>query len=158
MYKIVIALAAVAMLTGCASSTKIDQPVASTEASAPVTYSDIVVDNRGTEAPEHFLVAVKSYLRQELDRQAMYSPQSGKQVVITVVDYRMRSGFSRAMFGVLAGKDGIDSQVTIKDSKSGKVIGRSTVSSYNVLAVGGMEDIARMHAEEIAKFLGAKKS
>lgn len=156
MYKRILILATAALLSACASSTKIDQPLGGDATLPPAKYSVIVIDNRGTEAPEHFLDAVKSYVKQELQQQALYAEDSGNQVVITVVDYRMRSGFTRAMFGVLAGKDGIDSEITIKDAQSGAVIGKSTVSSYNVLAVGGMEDVARMHAEEIAGFLGKK--
>ena len=65
----------------------------------------------------------------------------------------MRSGFNRMLFGLMAGKDGITSTVTILDSKTGEVIGETDVNTYNVLAIGGEQDIARMHAEEIAKFL-----
>lgn len=72
---------------------------------------------------------------------------------IKIVAYRMRSGFSRMMFGVLAGKDGIESEVTMRDPKTGAVLGSSTVSTFNVMAVGGQEDVARMHAEEIGKFV-----
>lgn len=60
------------------------------------------------------------------------------------------------MFGVFAGKDGVDSEVIVKNS-TGEVIGKSTVSSYNLMAIGDMQDVARMHAEEIAKFLNAGK-
>lgn len=56
------------------------------------------------------------------------------------------------MFGILAGKDGIASEVSVRDNAQ-KVIGSSTVSTFNVMAVGTEEDIAHMHAEEIAKTL-----
>jgi hypothetical protein len=62
------------------------------------------------------------------------------------------------MFGIFAGKDGVDSTVDVVDARTGKVVGSSTVSSYNVMAVGEQEDVARMHAEEIARFLSGEKA
>ena len=74
------------------------------------------------------------------------------KIDIKVIEFRMRSGVTRMMFGIFAGKDGIASEVSVRDS-SQKVLGSSTVSTFNVMAVGGEEDIARMHAEEIARTL-----
>lgn len=152
MKNLLIAVAALFLVAGCASSTKVAQPLVQTQA-VHRTYAGIDVVNRGTAAPEHFIAAVSAYLKEELRQTGSYSETQGDLIEITLTDYRMRSGFNRAMFGVLAGKDGVDSTVVVKNPNTGHVVGRSTVSSYNALAVGGMEDIARMHAEEIAKYL-----
>lgn len=61
------------------------------------------------------------------------------------------------MFGIMAGKDGMNSTITATAaSDPTRVLGESTVSSYNVMAVGGEDDIPRMHAAEIAKFLAGE--
>lgn len=123
---------------------------------------EITVDVPAKEEqpPEHFLVEVKSFLKADLaaaDAGGEGDPADW-QIAVKVVSYRMRSGFSRFMFGMLAGKDGVDSQVQVLDA-SGKVLGDSNVSTFNVTAVGSGEDVAKMHADEIAKFvLGDKRA
>ncbi|KZN61240.1 DUF4410 domain-containing protein [Pseudoalteromonas luteoviolacea] len=151
MFNKIIILTIAMLLTACSSSTKISQAIKANHLK-PTTYSNIVITNNNTEAPEHFADAVKSYLKQELKNNAIYKKAGGSNVTISINGYRMRSGFSRAMFGMFAGKDGVDSEVVVTDAQ-GDVIGKSTISSYNIMAIGDMQDIARMHAEEIAKFL-----
>jgi hypothetical protein len=51
------------------------------------------------------------------------------------------------IFGVLAGKDGITSDVTIRDS-SGANLGTLEVATYNITSFGG-EAVVKMHGEEI---------
>ena len=147
-------------LVGCASSTVVRQPLQLSKEITPAAtkYSVGKISTQTSDAPEHFLAAVKGHLKLELSKHGLLANEDSidpYETVITVNSYRMRSGFSRAMFGVFAGKDGIDSTVTVTDSKSGRVIGESQVSSYNMMAVGGEDDVARMHAEEIAKFLSS---
>jgi hypothetical protein len=153
-YNVVAVLAFV--LSACASNTNVLTPVTVPDADAP-SYADVDVVNAGTEAPSHFLEAIRSYLDQAMHEQGLIEADAARQVRVVVTDYRMRSGFTRAMFGVLAGKDGVDSQVTIIDRESGEIVGQSDITSYNVMAIGGMEDIARMHAKEIAMFLGGDR-
>ncbi|PAJ71623.1 hypothetical protein CJF42_25730 [Pseudoalteromonas sp. NBT06-2] len=152
----VLIIAVTMIISACSSSTKVSQAI-STNGVGPKSYSSIEISNNNTEAPEHFAQAVKSYLKQELKSNALFNEKGENKINVSINDYRMRSGFSRAMFGVFAGKDGVDSEVVVTD-ENGVVIGKSTVSSFNVMAIGDMQDIARMHAEEIAKFLGNKKS
>ncbi len=158
MKKLVTLITVSILLTACASTTKVVSPVpgAKTE-TEPVSYADIDIVNQQTDAPRHFIDAVESYLAKELTDRSLFDIGGERKIKVTVVDYRMRSGFARAMFGVFAGKDGIDSEVTVTDGETGEVIGESTVSSFNVTAFGEMDDIARMHAEEIARFLAGEK-
>ncbi|ALU45866.1 DUF4410 domain-containing protein [Pseudoalteromonas rubra] len=144
-----------ALLSACSSSTKISQAI-DVHNQAQLKYGTIELKSITPDAPEHFSQAVKSYLKLELRSRGIYTEEDGSTVTVNIIDYRMRSGFSRAMFGVLAGKDGVYSEVTVMD-QNGKVIGKSNVSSFNVMAIGDMQDIARMHAEEIAEFLVGKK-
>lgn len=147
-----------ALLGACGSTAVIRQPVAAMPATSNFTVGALTnaAPKDGDQPPEHFLNAVQGHLRGELSKEnklAAKDDATAAQVDVKIVSYRMRSGFSRMMFGVLAGKDGIDSEVTIKDAKTGQLLGASTVSSYNVMAVGGEEDVARMHGQEIAKFV-----
>lgn len=112
-----------------------------------------------SEVPEHFLVAVKGHLKTELQKRNIYTDDNNSNpctVDISVNYYRMRSGFTRMMFGVFAGKDGVESIVSVVDSKTNTVLGKSNVSTFNVMAVGEMDDIARMHAEKIAEFVAGE--
>lgn len=153
----------VVALVGCASSTEIRQTLEN-----PLTgdgrvhrYMVDTLGNTTADAPPHFVNAIKSYLEQDLRKRSMLSSEKeapDRKVSIIVTSYRMRSGFTRQMFGIFAGKDGVDSTVDVVDARTGKVVGSSTVSSYNVMAVGEQEDVARMHAEEIARFLSGEKA
>lgn len=157
MRRLIITITVSLLLSACASSTRVVTP-AGASIDGRHGYSGIEIVNHGTEAPEHFLDAVESYLSRMLGERALIDEEALHRVQVNVIDYRMRSGFSRAMFGVFAGKDGIDSEVTVVDTETGRELARSTVTSYNVMAVGDMDDIARMHAEEIARFLSGEGS
>ena len=65
--------------------------------------------------PEHFIIALKGYLKQELSqRELLYKEEQNINcnciINIDITYYRMRSDFTRMMFGVMAGKDGVDSK------------------------------------------------
>jgi Domain of unknown function (DUF4410) len=146
------------MLGACGSTAVIKQPVTGMQATSSFAMGALTnaASKDGDQPPEHFLKAVQGHLKNELSKENRLAaqPEATSAIVdVKVVSYRMRSGFTRAMFGVFAGKDGIESEVTIKDAKTGQTIGSSTVSSYNVMAIGGEEDVARMHGEEIARFV-----
>ena len=150
----------IVLLAGCASTATVVQTLdAPTEAGRETQrYSIQDIKSHTREAPQHFLVAVKSYLEQELTKRNLLADSGApRKVEIIITDYRMRSGFTRQMFGIFAGKDGVVSKVQVFDTSSGKVIGASEVDSYNLMAIGEQEDIARMHAEEIAEFLAGEK-
>ncbi|KZN30595.1 hypothetical protein N480_06445 [Pseudoalteromonas luteoviolacea S2607] len=93
------------LLTACSSSTKISHAIKANH-SKPTTCSNIVITNNNTEAPEYFSDAIQPYLKQELKSNAIYKKAGGSHVTIRVNGYRMRSDFSRAMFGMFAEKGG----------------------------------------------------
>jgi predicted component of type VI protein secretion system len=157
-YKTVAAVALCAMLAACGSTAVVKQPVAVMPVTSSFAVGSLInaAAKDGDQPPEHFLSAVQGHLKNELAKESRLAaqPEASSAVVdVKVVSFRMRSGFARAMFGVFAGKDGIESEVTIRDAKSGQVLGSSIVSSFNVMAIGGEEDVARMHGQEIAKFV-----
>lgn len=146
-----------AVVAACGSTSQVRQPVESVRAATAVFSVEkpvSAVPKDSDQPAEHFLSAVTSYLKSELAKNGRLAKEGedALKIDIKVVEFRMRSGVARMMFGMLAGKDGIASEVSVRDS-SQKVLGSSTVSTFNVMAVGGEEDIARMHAEEIAKTL-----
>jgi Domain of unknown function (DUF4410) len=148
------------LLAACGSSSQIRQPIEqATAATAKFAVSAPVnaVAREGDQPPEHFLAAVASYLKLDLEKSGRLAKDGDTPLTIEikVVEYRMRTGFSRMMFGMLAGKDGIASEVTVRDA-AGVVKGSAKVDSFNLMAIGGEEDVARMHGEEIAKTLLAR--
>jgi hypothetical protein len=157
------AVGSVTVLAGCGSTTKVSRAIAPASAmgngatSVPRSFEVGEFKSTVDRLPPHFLTEVQSYLTTELRiRGILAGPGSGAKVNVTATYYRMRSGMNRMMFGAMAGKDGIESSVTVVDSTTGEVIGESTISTYNVTAVGDQGDVARMHAKEIANFLQNK--
>jgi len=143
-------------LGGCASSTNITQPLEAPQVAEVKTFGNIEINSNDTKAPEHFISAVEAYIKQGLQERSIYDDESGKKISVSVNSYRMRKGMTRMMFGILAGKDGINSTVKVYSPDGNKVLGSSEVNSYNVMAVGSQDDIARMHGEEIVKFLAGE--
>ncbi len=158
MKKLIVLLIFILCIVGCASTTSITDPLESSEIAEVKTFGEIDIDGNGSKAPPHFITAVESYIVQGLQERSLYDSENGKKISISVNNYRMRSGFSRMMFGIFAGKDGIDSTVKIYSPDGNRMLGSSEVSSYNMMAVGNQEDIARMHGEEIVKFLAGESS
>jgi hypothetical protein len=157
MYRALAIFAITVLVAACGSTSQIRQPVEPVSAATAVFAVEKPVNAvpKDSDQPaEHFLGAITSYLKSELAKNGRLAKEGDDalKIDIKVTEFRMRSGVSRMMFGMFAGKDGIASEVSVRDS-SQKVLGSSTVSTFNVMAVGGEEDIARMHAEEIAKIL-----
>jgi hypothetical protein len=83
--------------------------------------------------PEHLLAAIKGHLKAELPKRGQLATGHASDVynvAVNVTYYRMRGGVVRYMFGVLAGKDGIDSTVTVTSRDTGQMAGESSVSTF----------------------------
>lgn len=157
MRRAMVMLVSCVLLAACGSTSLVRQPVEPVSAANAVFTVEKPVNaapKDGDQPPDHFLAAIASYVKSELAKSGRLAKEGDNALTIDikVTEFRMRTGFTRMMFGIFAGKDGIASEVSVHDA-SGKVIGSSTVSTYNVMAVGGEEDIARMHGEEIVKAL-----
>lgn len=154
----VLAAAVVAVaLTACGGTAKMamqmDQMNQLKLADNKMVVGDVTTSLK--DVPDQFMAAVKGYLDSELRQQGLLAGKGAhgaNRVSVNITYYRMRSGFTRMMFGVFAGKDGIDGKVAIKDAK-GRTITTLDASSYNVTAMGGPDDIARMFAKNVAKTL-----
>lgn len=165
-FSAVFGLLGVFLFSGCGGSATAIQPMAAPgatpmgSASTNQKYVAGTLSAGKTEIPTHIINAVTGHLDAELRKRGLApAAATDRKVRIdsTATYYRMRSGFSRMMVGMLAGKDGIECDVQLVDVASGGVIGTFKVSSYNLTAMGGEDDVARMLAAEIAKALQAYK-
>ena len=161
---LVAGLACLLFLSGCGSSSTAIQAIPTSTSTAmgagPAKYLAGTISAGKTEMPTHIVNAVSGHLEAELRKHSLFAAaEDGNvlQINATATYYRMRSGFSRMMVGIFAGKDGIECDVQLVDKKSGQPVGKFKVSSYNMTAVGGEDDVARMLAAEIAKALAEKK-
>ena len=157
MLRRLVLIACVCALAACGSTSEVRtavEPAAASGAFFSVAKPVAAVPKDGDQPSDHFLTAVANYLKLDLDKRGRLAKggDAGHALDIRIVEFRMRSGFTRQMFGVLAGKDGVASEVTVR-GKDGQVLASATVSSFNVMAVGDMDDLARMHGEEIARAL-----
>lgn len=144
------------LLTACGSSSTAIRPTgpAGTFDKANARYSAGTISAGTTEIPTHILNAVAGHLDAELRKLGLAATDGeGIRLDATTTYYRMRSGFSRMMVGVFAGKDGIECDVRLVDGATGQPVGDFKVKAYNLTAVGGEDDVARMLASEIAKAL-----
>ena len=82
---------------------------------------------------------------------------SSKTLEVTVDNYTMRHGASRAMLGIMAGSDSIQSTVRVRD-QAGKALSEFTVESKNSTAWGTSRGLIEEHADEIvATVTGTKR-
>ena len=82
---------------------------------------------------------------------------SSKILEVTVTNYTMRAGAARAMLGIMAGSDTIQSTIKVKDQATGGVLAEFTVESKNSTAWGTSRGLIEEHADEIVATLMGKK-
>jgi len=86
------------------------------------------------------------------------SDGSNRTLEVTVNNYYMRHGAARAMVGIMAGTDNIQSTIKVKDQATGKALSEFTVESKNPTAWGTARGLIEEHADEIvATLTGAKR-
>lgn len=135
------------LLSGCiGTSSNIRVPYV---AAAQDRFS-YVLDNHGGMTPEGREI-LESRLRQQLGGQLGEGPDA-KRINIRVNYYRMRNGATRFLVGVMAGRDRIQSTVTVT-SADGTPLGTIEVDSANSTAMGTGRGLIQGHADEIAAFV-----
>jgi hypothetical protein len=144
------ALLCTLLLAACGTSSQVTRPYA---AASGETFA-YAIDNPGGMTAEDLTT-----LRQALDRLlaasgALAADGAGasRKVNIRIHEYRMRHGASRALVGIMAGKDTIRSTVEVRDA-GGRLLGSSEVDSGNATAWGTTGGLIEGHAEEIVGFL-----
>jgi hypothetical protein len=148
------------LLAACGSSQSVVKQMDRPATVVSRFHLDPIDDRSGESVPGQFLASIRGYLESDLKQQDLLAADVDRapRVHIEVTSYRMRGGITRAMFGAMAGKDGIESKVTVLGPGSDQVLGALDVSTFNIMAVGSPDDIARMHADKIAGFLAGDKS
>lgn len=160
MYRSGLVLMISGLLAACGSSQSVVKQMDRPATAVSRFHLDPIDDRSGESVPDQFLASIRGYLESDLKQQDLLAADldQAPRVHIEVIDYRMRGGVTRAMFGAMAGKDGVESKVTVLASGKEQVLGASDVSTFNIMAFGGPDDIARMHADKIAEFLAGDKS
>lgn len=82
---------------------------------------------------------------------------SARIVHVNVTNYTMRHGASRALLGIMAGRDKVLSSVTITDPKTNKVLSAFEVESTNSTAWGTSRGLLEDHADEVVAIIKGKK-
>ncbi len=85
------------------------------------------------------------------------SDASARNLEVSVTNYTMRHGAARAMLGIMAGSDNMQSTVKIKDQATGSVLSEFTVESTNSTAWGTSKGMIEDHADKIVETLKAGK-
>jgi t-SNARE complex subunit (syntaxin) len=85
------------------------------------------------------------------------SDASARNLEVAVTNYTMRHGAARAMLGIMAGSDNMQSTVKIKDQTTGSVLSEFTVESTNSTAWGTSKGMIEDHADKIVETLKAGK-
>jgi hypothetical protein len=85
------------------------------------------------------------------------SDPAARIVDVTVTNYYMRHGATRALVGIMAGSDNIQSTVKIKDQTNGNVLSEFAVESKNPTAWGTSQGLIEDHADQIVETLKAGK-
>lgn len=158
-FKFLLMSSCLLVLSACGSSAVVNKSLNESLSSNNSKFIVGSIRSNVSDVPGHFLMAVNGYLNVELNKKNLLEKLDSKKaykVNILIDEYRMRSGMTRRMFGVFAGKDGVKSIVTIVDPITGIVVGKSTISTFNITALGEMDDIARMHAKKIAAFVSGE--
>ena len=154
----VLLLAVASLVAGCAgtaASVKTEYRLAQGERlSLQVTAPPTITDEG--------LQILKAKLTAQLTEASLLadaSATSGRILDVTVTNYTMRHGAARALLGIMAGSDNIQSTVKVKDRVTGAVLSEFSVESKNPTAMGTSRGMIETHADTIVETLrGGKKS
>lgn len=112
------------------------------------------------KANENGMTILRERLTTQLSSNALLAgggDASSKTIDVNVTNYYMRHGAARALAGIMAGTDNIQSTVKVKDTATGKSLSEFTVESKNPSAWGTSKALIEEHADKIVEMLkGAK--
>jgi hypothetical protein len=110
--------------------------------------------NAPPTASEERVTILRERLATQLSSNALLagsSDASSRTIDVTVTNYRLRHGATRALVGIMAGADNIQSTVQVKDSSTGKVLSEFKVESKNPSAWGTSKGMIEEHADKIVE-------
>jgi uncharacterized lipoprotein YajG len=149
-------IACSALIAGCAGTSAIVQ---SEYRPAAGEKFKLELTTPASASPEG-VALMRERLNRQLDASGLLAgagdaPRRALQV--TVTNYYMRHGATRALVGVMAGSDNIQSNVTVKDLASGKTVSEFKVESKNPSAWGTSKRLIEDHADKIVATLKGGK-
>lgn len=118
------------------------------------TISYVIIPK--AEVSDEALAILRSELDGELRASGLLAAgpaDARKAVEISITSYRMRHGATRAMVGIMAGSDNMQSSVVVTDKASGAVVGQFSVQSKNSTAWGTSRGMIADHAGKIVEYL-----
>ena len=148
--EMVISVILLSIITGCGTSYSIKQPLAPT----PLKTSVYVMGSCNTpdnKTDENICTVLHEQIRYDLFKKGLYEKSGSKaprEVNLTITYFRNVGGTTRAWFGVLCGKDGLDVTVNVVDKQTGSTVGIVSASHFNVTAA---DYSAEMMAQEVSK-------
>ncbi len=137
------------VITGCTSVGEVQKPY-TPEDSDKFTYQ---IENSSIASKEAVSI-LKKRLESQLASNNILSEndnENTKDIKITFNHYRMRHGASRALVGVFAGADKIDTTITI--TQGDIHLGEFIVKSSNASAWGTSRGLIEAHADKIINYL-----
>lgn len=153
MYRLAVSLLVTSalLITGCSTSAHIK--------SSYKLVADEKLELKVSAPPSATQEALQIFndrLRSQLSNNRLLAASDDSSVRILDVEvnkYTMRHGASRAMLGILAGTDTIQSTVRIVDRSNGAVLSEFTVESGNATAWGTSRGLIEDHADKIIESL-----
>ncbi|PQA77564.1 DUF4410 domain-containing protein [Rhodoferax sp. TS-BS-61-7] len=149
-------LAAATILSGCAGT------AAKTQSSYQLQPNDKfkLRLNTPTDTNQEAVTILRNRLTDQLAKNGLLAPESdasARTLEVNVTNYRMRHGSARALAGIFAGKDNIQSTTKIKDATNVGTISEFAVESTNPSAWGTSRGLIEEHADTVVQTLKGKR-
>lgn len=151
-----ILLVALALVAGCAGTSATLQSDYKLAANERLALNLVTPTN----ASEEGMAILRERLTTQLSSSGLLASASDPQartVEVVVTNYYMRHGAARALVGIMAGVDNIQSTIKLKDKASDKVLWEFKVQSENPSAWGTSRGMIQDHADEIVSTLRGVK-
>ena len=140
------------LLTGCGTSTQVNQPLTAPSATEPV-----YAVTECTGADEQTCRQLRDQVEYALLKQGLSAKEPGlarRNLKLTITGYRDVGAMGRAMLGVLSGADEVKVQMDVIDVSTGQTIGSVTSSCFNFSAANSSRNqMISGVARELVAFL-----
>lgn len=150
-----ILILATALLMGCSTSSEMKRDYRLPQGDQLRLELTAVPD-----ATEQGLQILRDRLIEQLSNNGMLaadSDSSARTLRVDVVNYRLRHGATRALLGIMAGRDKVLSKVTITDAKTHQLLSEFEVESTNSSAWGTSHGLLQDHADEVVAVIKGPK-
>ena len=88
-----------------------------------------------------------------LNKRSLHKEDSNKVIEITFDNYKMRSGATRVLIGIVGGIDRIITTVIITEKDSGKILGKFRVMSKNATSWSSSNNLIEQHVNKIVSYI-----